>query len=247
MAAKGLSKAEMPAASRKGGIIGLIFICAFVAQEGQSLISSLPGKKFDPWVVDYEDGQLGVRNAKNIFYNDVSPQLASQAIIRLKNQSQNALETPSGPPAWSDSFYNGRRAYVVCTEDQAVPPIGQQLMIQHSGVKWDVANIPTGHSPFLSQPGSLAAYIVAEVVKFQGGALNPNQMLSISNTTEIPLGSAESSEPASLPTAAAELSLALFSTVAVPSNLAAESGVASFFTGTELSNLTALLDLPADS
>ena len=53
MAAKGLSKAEMLAASRKGGIIGLIFICAFVAQEGQSLISSLPGKKFDPWVVDY--------------------------------------------------------------------------------------------------------------------------------------------------------------------------------------------------
>lgn len=53
MAAKGLSKAEMPAASRKGGIIGLIFICAFVAQEGQSLIGSLPGKKLDPWVVDY--------------------------------------------------------------------------------------------------------------------------------------------------------------------------------------------------
>ena len=200
-----------------------------------------------------EDGQLGVRNAKNIFYNDVSPQLASQAIIQLKNQSRNALETPSGPPAWSDSFYNGRRAYVVCTEDQALPPIGQQLMIQHSGVKWDVANIPTGHSPFLSQPGSLAAYIVAEVVKFQGGALNPNQMLSISNATEIPLGSAESSEPASLPTAAAESSLgapsnlALFSTVAVPSNPAAESGIASFLTGTEPSNLTALLDLPADS
>ena len=53
MAAKGLSKAEMPAASRKGGIIGLIFICAFVAQEGQTLIGSLPGKKLDPWVVDY--------------------------------------------------------------------------------------------------------------------------------------------------------------------------------------------------
>lgn len=50
-AAKGLSQTERTAADRPGGIIGLIFISAVVAHEGQSLLSLLPGQKFDPWVI----------------------------------------------------------------------------------------------------------------------------------------------------------------------------------------------------
>ena len=52
-AAKGLSKAEVAARGRRGGIIGLLFICAFVAKEGDSLLSVLPGQVFDPWVISY--------------------------------------------------------------------------------------------------------------------------------------------------------------------------------------------------
>ena len=50
-AAKGLSKADRQAAGKKGGIIGLVFMCAFVAGEGDSLKSKLPGQQYDPWVV----------------------------------------------------------------------------------------------------------------------------------------------------------------------------------------------------
>lgn len=52
-AAKGLSKSERKAAGKPGGIIGLIFICAFIAKDGQSLLGSLPGQVFDKWVIDY--------------------------------------------------------------------------------------------------------------------------------------------------------------------------------------------------
>lgn len=58
MAAKGLSKAELQASGRPGGIIGLVFICAFVAHEGQSLLSSLPGERLGPWAVDYVSRSL---------------------------------------------------------------------------------------------------------------------------------------------------------------------------------------------
>lgn len=44
-AAKGLGKTE-----GKPGIIGLIFIAAFLSREGDSLLSALGGK-FDPWVI----------------------------------------------------------------------------------------------------------------------------------------------------------------------------------------------------
>lgn len=52
MAAKGLSVAERSAAGKPGGIIGLIFIAAFIAKEGQSLLSG-SGGKFAPWVIEY--------------------------------------------------------------------------------------------------------------------------------------------------------------------------------------------------
>lgn len=51
-AAKGLSLAERRAAGQPSGIIGLIFIAAFVAEEGQTLLSS-GGGKFAPWVIEY--------------------------------------------------------------------------------------------------------------------------------------------------------------------------------------------------
>ena len=52
-AAKGLSKADLTAKGKEGGIIGLLFICAFLAKEGDSLLSKLPGRVFDPWVIQY--------------------------------------------------------------------------------------------------------------------------------------------------------------------------------------------------
>lgn len=50
-AAKGLSKSERQAAGLPGGVIGLIYVCAFVANEGDSLIGKLPGAVHPDWVV----------------------------------------------------------------------------------------------------------------------------------------------------------------------------------------------------
>lgn len=50
-AAKGLSKKERTEAGKEGGIIGLVFMAAFVANEGDSLKSKLPGQEYDPWIV----------------------------------------------------------------------------------------------------------------------------------------------------------------------------------------------------
>lgn len=74
--------------------------------------------------------------------------------------------TPCGAPALSDTFYTGRRAYVLCTLDNAIPPLAQEAMIVQSDVKWDVQAFDTGHSPFLSQPDRLTLWTISEVSKF---------------------------------------------------------------------------------
>ena len=118
------------------------------------------------------DGQLGVQNPKEIFYNDVDPSLAPTAINELRNQSQNSFETPSGPPAWSEPYYDGRRAYLLYTKDNAIPPIGQEIMISNSKVPWDVHHIAASHSLFLSQSSVVASCIECEIANFQSVVSN---------------------------------------------------------------------------
>jgi pimeloyl-ACP methyl ester carboxylesterase len=50
-AAAGLSKAERSQEGKQGGIIGMAFMCAFLAAPGDSLLSKLPGQQFDSWVI----------------------------------------------------------------------------------------------------------------------------------------------------------------------------------------------------
>lgn len=52
VAAKGLSKAERRRTGQPGGIVGLIFISAFVAKEGQTLVSG-GGGQLARWMIDY--------------------------------------------------------------------------------------------------------------------------------------------------------------------------------------------------
>lgn len=113
-----------------------------------------------------DDDQLGVQNAKEVFFNDVPQKLANLAVKNLRLQSRHSAETPCGAPAWSDTFYDGRRAYVLCTQDLAIPPAAQESMMQQSGVKWDVVPFNAGHAPFLSQPEQLSSWTVNEISKF---------------------------------------------------------------------------------
>lgn len=64
-AAKGNSKSERAAAGKQGGIIGLIFVCAFLANEGDSLKSKLPGQELDPWcIIDVGLVEMGFANGR---------------------------------------------------------------------------------------------------------------------------------------------------------------------------------------
>lgn len=48
-AAQGLSKAERAAAGKAGGVIGLVFMCAFIAHQGKCLLDKLPGNALESW------------------------------------------------------------------------------------------------------------------------------------------------------------------------------------------------------
>ena len=108
-----------------------------------------------------------MRNPKEIFYNDVPVSVAKWAIQNLGDEARAAAFTPSGPPAWNDIYYNGRRAYAKSSKDNALPLWAQQAMLTASGVEWDVEVFATGHVAFLSQPKLLSKWTDQQVQKFQ--------------------------------------------------------------------------------
>ena len=48
----------------------------------------------------------------------------------------------------------------------AIPPMGQDFMLQQSGVSWEIQTFDTGHAPFLSQPRGLSAWTDSQIARF---------------------------------------------------------------------------------
>ena len=108
-----------------------------------------------------------MRNPEAVFYNDVPHPLSDEAAAELRNQSRHSAETLCGPPAWSEKAYTKRLAYVHTTLDRAIPFAAQQLLVNQSGVQWDIGTFVSGHAPFLSHPKELSLFTRKEITKFK--------------------------------------------------------------------------------
>jgi hypothetical protein len=65
-------------------------------------------------------------------------------------------------PAMADSWKSIPSSYLLCEDDLAVPPSGQEGIIQNArdlGGDVEVTRIKTGHCPFLSMPEETARWV----------------------------------------------------------------------------------------
>jgi hypothetical protein len=49
----------------------------------------------------------------------------------------------------------------MCMLDQGITVFGEQMMVKHSGVEWDVKEFQSGHCPMLSMPEKTAEAVIA--------------------------------------------------------------------------------------
>ena len=105
----------------------------------------------------------------NILSADVDPSIAKASIDQLVPHATLAFKSPSPKPAWADSAFAGRLAYIVCTEDQAIPKIGQQIMMQLTGQQWKVKELVGSHNaPFLLKEQEAAQMVEDFITSFLG-------------------------------------------------------------------------------
>ncbi|KAL8880490.1 MAG: hypothetical protein Q9192_008003 [Flavoplaca navasiana] len=168
-AAHGLSKEERLRKGERGSIIGLVYMSAFAVPEGFSVLE-LMGGKHAPLLVPNtpSEGMCIASPAIQAFFHDVDEHTASRLATALVPHAMLALESPAPPPAWAETAYEGKRAYLKCTLDRALPPAIQDKFVKDSGMTWDVGDVDAGHEPHLSQLEKVYETIIGCVEAFQG-------------------------------------------------------------------------------
>jgi pimeloyl-ACP methyl ester carboxylesterase len=165
-AAKGHSVSERRAAGLPGGILGLVFVAAFIVPEGQTCVG-LTGGKILPWILPNTPGAgLNVpEDPSRMFGRDYAAGVTEVLAASLKPHASLAFESVQPPVAVTDDAYGGRIGYIATTRDEEVPREAQDAMMSGVNKTWIVREVEGSHmSPFGGQFLSDSIRVLSEMV-----------------------------------------------------------------------------------
>lgn len=142
----------------------LVYLCAFILRDGESLYSfydpAAPADSVPPkgssWDIVFSP--VPTATARSSFYNDCSDADATYALERLRPQANAPRLTRVA--LTPQRFGRVPRAYIETTSDQAVSLETQRRVLANSPCA-EVRSLATGHSPFFSAPVALADALVS--------------------------------------------------------------------------------------
>jgi pimeloyl-ACP methyl ester carboxylesterase len=142
------------AAAGADGVRHLVYLTAFMLDEGQAL-ADVAGRTPPAWQIPDPDGRtLSVEGAQGVFYNTCTPQIADAAAARLRPQTIASFVQPVRSVGWRDL----PSTYVICELDNAIPVPAQEAMAAHADT---THRLRSDHSPFLTDPDAVADLIRA--------------------------------------------------------------------------------------
>jgi pimeloyl-ACP methyl ester carboxylesterase len=114
--------------------------------------------RYEEEVHEHYDGEIA------LFYQDVPPELAAQALKRGRRQSEAKLFEPSPLEAWPDV----PTRVLLCRDDRLFPaPFLRRVARERLGITPD--EIDGGHTPALSRPKELADRLEAYRLSIAAG------------------------------------------------------------------------------
>jgi len=132
---------------------GLVYLAAFMLDQGESLLDAMQHQLPDWISLDEASGSHIAVRSEEVLYADCPPEVAAAAAERLSRQSVAAIATPQSAAAWKEL----PSTYVICEQDRAVPPPAQEAMSARAGT---VHRLAASHSPFLSRPGEVSEIVL---------------------------------------------------------------------------------------
>lgn len=105
-----------------------------------------------------------VASPKDVMYNDLDPETAGRMEKALLPHAFTAFSSPITRSAWADPVLDGRRAFLKCTQDQAIPPLLQDMFVERSGVQWLVRDLEASHGAPVSKSEEVVR-LISEIWK----------------------------------------------------------------------------------
>jgi pimeloyl-ACP methyl ester carboxylesterase len=139
-------------------VAGLVYIAAFVPDQGESvssLIKDPPAGAPVPPILPPRDGFLFLDKAKFAasFAADMSPDLAAFRADSQVPWGLGALDGAVQHAAWKVK----PSWYLVSTDDKMIPPRAQRMMSERAGAS--VVEVPGSHAIYESKPSAVAELI----------------------------------------------------------------------------------------
>jgi pimeloyl-ACP methyl ester carboxylesterase len=143
-----------------------IYLAAFWPGKGQSLLDLVGEGPLPDWIVDRGDGSLAITDdferARQALFADLDLDRAEWAHRQFVLQAASSFAALSSAPARSHPV-----TYVLCTNDEAIPPAAQEAM---SAPADGIVRMQSAHCPQLSRPEELADVLAGVVVGGHAGA-----------------------------------------------------------------------------
>ncbi|KAE8154362.1 Alpha/beta hydrolase fold-1 [Aspergillus avenaceus] len=148
VAVEGLEKPLRQAHGKKGGVIMITYMVAFVIPPGLSLVQASGGQLM-PWIKD-EGGYA---------YNTIGPDGAFNDLAASEQEHwMKQLTHASTPVFYGAASHEPWRviptAYILAEEDRLLPLVIQEHMVETLGTT-RTYRLQSSHHPFLSMPGKV--------------------------------------------------------------------------------------------
>jgi len=149
---------------RPRAIKSLVYVCAFLLQDGQTLLQIADHDR-DACVLrnlvfaaDHRSAVLKPEVIREVFYGDCTPEVAEWAEKQLNPQAAAPLATPLR--VTPENFARIPRIYVECLQDRAISMAVQREMYRAMPCR-EVFTLEASHSPMLSKPEELTKILLA--------------------------------------------------------------------------------------
>ncbi|KAJ5280843.1 alpha/beta-hydrolase [Penicillium angulare] len=152
----GLSKIEREKEGKKGGVLRIAFISAFLPTLGQSLIGAFGGTPPDWYIHNTESETLTVADPVGRFFHDVPD--GEEWASKLRPHSWLTKLSP----ATGTAYVTIPCSYLLCEDDQAIPFEVQKGMVEQArglGADIETESIKTSHTPWLVLPDETLNFI----------------------------------------------------------------------------------------
>jgi pimeloyl-ACP methyl ester carboxylesterase len=149
-------------------VAALVYVAAFLPADGQSLIdlTALPEGAGDQvqanLVVDGDPpvATMPIDTTRHALFGSCNDEQWAWGVERMEPQPVVPFTQPFRiDDAGSDGFSALPRAYIICSQDRAIPPALQRRMSQAAGCD-PVIELDTDHCPWISRTDELVAALV---------------------------------------------------------------------------------------